>query len=536
MSVTFLTDEDKTELLNEIGKSVKHTEQTLTDEQKAQARANIGAADAKTVDSIVTTKNLFTGAELVEGAYYNAYGEQTNATYNYYKAQLSAGTYKVRRAARYIYNATTEELILDDGYVTEKTFTLAADSLCYITVFAQFSSEDKLFSAEYAHDEVERIGEYSLNEDKIPSIAEIRQDVADNERNISGLLKSFTTKNLLDGAELVEGAFFAYGKENASSTYKYYKNVFLPAGEYGTFGIVRFVSNLATGTDVVNNGSVTRNISFTVADEGIYHITFIAADTDPKVFSSEYTADEVESIGEYTLAPNINVPNVSAEFEYRNMLTGKKWVACGDSFTQGVASEGAFTEGMYTGKNKVYPYYIGNRCGMNVINEAIGGTTMTYLGTMENAFSNLRYQQIPADADYITLKFGINDDTYHQNAPIGTIDDTTNATFYGAWNVVMEHLITNHTTAHIGIIVTNGSVGGYAEATIAIAKKWGIPYLDMATGEQVPLSIRSNRSDVCNAAKNIRMNTFRVSETDTHPNAVAHEYESRYIEAWLMTI
>ena len=70
-----------------------------------------------------------------------------------------------------------------------------------------------------------------------------------------------------------------------------------------------------------------------------------------------------------------------------------------------------------------------------------------------------RYKAIPKDADYITLWFGIND-SGHTN--LGELADTTNLTFYGAWNVVLEYLIKNYPFAKIGIIITDrgGERGG----------------------------------------------------------------------------
>jgi hypothetical protein len=225
-------------------------------------------------------------------------------------------------------------------------------------------------------------------------------------------------------------------------------------------------------------------------------------------------------------------------YEYKNMLTGKKWYACGDSFTAdgyGTSDQPKFTDGLYVGKNKVYPFFIGRRCGIDVTNLAVGGQMMTYKeGVSNTCFSETVYNTIPSDANYITICLGIND--ANQSADIGTINDATNATFYGAWNKVMEYLITNHPLAHIGIIVTNGTTIDYANAIKEVAIKWGVPYLDLATGDQVPLVIRSNRTNVTSVARNIRHNTFRVSETNTHPNADAHEYQSYCIENWLMSL
>ena len=68
-----------------------------------------------------------------------------------------------------------------------------------------------------------------------------------------------------------------------------------------------------------------------------------------------------------------------------NPLYGKKYVACGDSFTEGdftgsMTDDYIFTEGDYKGCKKVYPYYIGRRNKMTVINEAKCGSTLTMGG------------------------------------------------------------------------------------------------------------------------------------------------------------
>ncbi len=139
-----------------------------------------------------------------------------------------------------------------------------------------------------------------------------------------------------------------------------------------------------------------------------------------------------------------------------NVLYGKKYVSCGDSFTQGDFS-GWTDENGLSGKNspviydadwkvyKTYPWWIAKRNNMTLVNEALCGSIMplskqyiAYRDTGEgdavaegyrNPFSYKRYAAIPEDADYITFWFGINDAS---NTNLGTIDDTTNETFYGA--------------------------------------------------------------------------------------------------------
>lgn len=227
-----------------------------------------------------------------------------------------------------------------------------------------------------------------------------------------------------------------------------------------------------------------------------------------------------------------------------NILHGKKWVACGDSFTHGDYSNSptstyTIESGMYAGQLKVYPYLIGNRNHMTIVNEAVNGSTMTYIDGTINEFSkaNGRYTQIPEDADYITLKFGINDDSGHQGVTLGAIDDTDNTTFYGAWNVVMEYIITNHPQAKIGIIVTNGSTLPIVNATIAIAEKWGVPYLNEATDKQCSFLFRSLRDDVVESIRTMKDTQWYVSSTlNHHPNEYAHEFESSVVENWLRSL
>lgn len=229
-----------------------------------------------------------------------------------------------------------------------------------------------------------------------------------------------------------------------------------------------------------------------------------------------------------------------------NPLWGKKWVACGDSFTEGDfngASDSDYKD--VDGNKKVYPYFIGKRNNMTVINEARCGTIMaldkSYVAdptkvsiTTRNPFSLNRYKAIPKDADYITLWFGIND-SGHTN--LGELADTTNLTFYGAWNVVLEYLIKNYPFAKIGIIITDRGGEKYRQATREVAAKWGIPYLDMMGDDKVPVMMyRENSLALCKTAGDLRNKAFTVSDTNSHPNWRAHEYQSTFIENFMRSL
>ena len=236
-----------------------------------------------------------------------------------------------------------------------------------------------------------------------------------------------------------------------------------------------------------------------------------------------------------------------------NILWGKKYFATGDSFTEGDFSGWTDDEGR-AGRNspviydfdwkmyKTYPWWIARRNNMTLINDGKCGSIMPlskqYVNGDEgiaenyrNPFSLNRYLNIPSDVDYITLWFGINDSS---NTNLGTINDTTNETYYGAWNMVMEYLITNYPYAKIGIIITDGAAATYRQATRDIALKWGIPYLDMMGDDQVPVIFgRETELGLCSKANTLRRNAFLVGPSNGHPNLEAHKYQSTFVEDFL---
>jgi hypothetical protein len=244
-----------------------------------------------------------------------------------------------------------------------------------------------------------------------------------------------------------------------------------------------------------------------------------------------------------------------------NILYGKKWAACGDSFT--AYTNAQFTSGNYYGEDKTYPRLIALRNGMDLYSTFFAsGRTLAYPsdGTFHNSLTdpnaNCYYQNIPVDTDYITIMLGINDSHHASSSsgtdgedttgviPIGTIDDATTATYYGAWNVVLSWLMENRPFAHIGILVSNGcDTDDYRTAQIAIATKYGVPYIDLNGDARTPVMIRSRNPQIASAVKNI-VNRKQAVDYDgsttgsvnTHPNWQAHEYESYFIENFLRSI
>lgn len=377
----------------------------------------------------------------------------------------------------------------------------------------------------------------------------------DTKTSVHDYIKNSTEyigKNKLNPNTLVGGYLEANGVVTPNASYTTTDFIDVSNFQYGYAISVNFRKFLAydqyknyIAASYINTDSPAGVVALNSSYKYVRITLYVSNMTDPQLADSA-TQTDYEPY-DLKIIDGVNYLNTETERAVQaliptvehNMLYGKKWYACGDSFTQGdftgLVDGYTFTDQPYMGQMKVYPFFIGRRAGMDVVNMAVGGMTMAHIEGRNNDFCTSVYQNVGADADYITLKFGINDN--NQSVPIGTIDDNVDTTFYGAWNKVLAWLIENRPTAKIGIIVTNGlSSNDYAVATIAIANKYGLPYLNEWSGEQVPVLIRSGRTDVLNSIKNIRYLTFRVTESNSHPNVACHEYESTFVETWLKTL
>lgn len=294
-----------------------------------------------------------------------------------------------------------------------------------------------------------------------------------------------------------------------------------------------------------------------------YDVTELQIGNDVYKLRDGQQYDEIEELKEKINAEILNSDSMISINSY-NPLNGKKWAVCGDSFTAGDfngESDYTFPDGKYAKQNKVYARHISLRNNMTLQFLATGGKTLANPadGSFFNSFTNLNsasgnsgwknYKDIDSDVDYITFYFGINDSHHEPNSsgddgedktgsiPLGTLSDTTTATFYGAWNVMLEWLTENRPYAHMGILVSNGcDRDAYRIATIEIANKWGVPYIDLNGDAKTPMMSRSTNPAISSVVKEIKNRLYRVSSTNAHPNTSAHLYESWFIEDFLRSL
>jgi lysophospholipase L1-like esterase len=139
-----------------------------------------------------------------------------------------------------------------------------------------------------------------------------------------------------------------------------------------------------------------------------------------------------------------------------------------------------------------YQGYVQNILGIEKINNyGVGGSCITYAANEPYPSVTTRISSIDNTADIITIFAGTNDYGNPPYMPLGTILDTVNTTFYGAYNYIIQNCISRNPNAKIAIFTPLQRVSGedkntqnliledYANACIEIGKKYAIPVLDL---------------------------------------------------------
>ncbi len=200
---------------------------------------------------------------------------------------------------------------------------------------------------------------------------------------------------------------------------------------------------------------------------------------------------------------------------------GKTAVFVGDSITKGSGCDG-----------QKYWEILAEELGFaNVVGMGVGGSCWSVksdYGTGNSPLIN-RYQTIP-EADLIQIFMGTND--YGHGTPLGSIDDTTDVSFYGALNVILPALQQKYPSSRIVVVtplhrynadtnkndlnydyeahpVTGKTLKDYVDAMKEVCERYSIPVIDM-------FSI-SGLNPIVESIKNMYM------PDGLHPNAEGHK-------------
>ena len=216
-----------------------------------------------------------------------------------------------------------------------------------------------------------------------------------------------------------------------------------------------------------------------------------------------------------------------------NVLWGKKYVAIGDSFTDAIGTEKITEDGIFKGSPKVYPYIIGNRNNMGVLNQGASGTTLNQY------IVNRKFESIPNDVDYITIWFGINDKGH--GVQIGSATDKVEAwsneksgSTGAAFNYIFEWIFTNRPFAHVGVVVTDFAEQERRNVIIECCKRWGVAFLDLYNPTIPMIRTRGEQIEIDPKIKEIRNKQFSLNGVkDMHPNNKAHQWQSTIVENFM---
>lgn len=174
-------------------------------------------------------------------------------------------------------------------------------------------------------------------------------------------------------------------------------------------------------------------------------------------------------------------------------LKGKRIAFLGDSITEGV--------GVSSVEN-TYWKLVGQRTGAEVYGYGIGGTRIAVNRQpnhdfhVEENYFGARVEKMIPDADVVVV-FGGTNDFGHGDAPMGTMKDRTNDTFYGAYHLLMQQLINRYPQAQM-IVMTPmhrcseedmpfneagirraGVLKDYVEAIREVAEFYSVPVVDL---------------------------------------------------------
>lgn len=230
--------------------------------------------------------------------------------------------------------------------------------------------------------------------------------------------------------------------------------------------------------------------------------------------------------------------------DYINPLFGKKLTVNGDSICYGA--------GFYGG----YAFLVAQRNSMihyskSPYNVGVGGGTITaetYSGGTAKHWICRTINNMLEDADYAIIEGGVNDGSYQiqlgslTSGYNNTLDDTT---FYGACESMLKQLVTRYKGKKYGYIIAHQCSdkmkpnGEYYNAVIECCKKWGVPYLDLAS--QVPpfgYLASAGAGSMRTLADDYTADTTSSGHGDGwHPNEEGYlKYYVSKIEAWMKTL
>lgn len=232
-----------------------------------------------------------------------------------------------------------------------------------------------------------------------------------------------------------------------------------------------------------------------------------------------------------------------------SVFSGKKIGAIGDSITWGFRPRNDI-DGVTGEQMQSWLVLTANKLGMAYDNRGISGSTLGANSTAANSPMSRRFDILANDCDIVVVMGGTND--VRKSVPLGTIDDRTDSSYYGALHVICEGLINKYQvnqgleigkTKHIVLATPiklletgsalNQNLQMYAQAVRDVAAFYSLPVLDLNRHS----NINPHILQTVQGTESGYIGVYNPYITDgTHPTQQGHEMMASYIAAFLKSI
>ncbi len=303
------------------------------------------------------------------------------------------------------------------------------------------------------------------------------------------------------------------------------------------------------------NGELVETIALSVAFPSTTPLSFsVGADnraTSPQSFKGKiYSASMFSDV---RTAEEIKLDTIMVTSDADNLLFTKFFVDAEQIETTGPWTG---TNGVFVGDSITYGTNCEGSTYWELLGEALGFENVTGLGVPGSCISGTsdygannsplidRYDEIP-EADLISIFMGTND--YGHDTPLGTIDDETDVSFYGALNVIIPALLEKYPNSTIVFITPlhrygfgiNSATGetytydtelngaghtleDYVNAIKEVCEKYSVDVIDLYELSDLDPSIDTTRE--------------LYMEDGLHLNSAGHKYIANILEFWFNEI
>lgn len=451
-------------------------DETLTDPKKAAPASVVGELKEE-IDDIAVKEYAEMQVEFIEGSYIPYFNQHTiteNSNAKYLKISCKSGEkYKIHTKNFYdgrayaLYSGENE--YATDYYPGTKLTEVTEEIVIPEDVTTLVVNSELSFPAKVEKYVINNKNYYA--EKKIME-SEIMRNKHEREYFYSSCINLINSENLLPD----KGVIFQVGKkyEIIDSPGYYALKSLIPVQEGETYTLLtkyaRAVIYDFNLTVIDSKYEGADPVVFTIPTGGAFLSCFYQ---NSKPISGLYKGNR---IGIDFISPNIFLGKTTS-------INGLNWCAFGDSLTD----KNTLKDEESGTRN--YVDFIQWSTGLNVTNLGKGGTGYMADNGYQQSFID-RISQIPTDSNIITC-FGSFNDASKAKEHIGTIDDDTKDTLYGCLNLFVTGVQNHCPDSIIGLITPTpwsvyNNVNGdsefseqYVDAIINIAKKYGLPLLDL---------------------------------------------------------